>query len=213
VPTVSRLKHGFECAPRYGREHIEYVPTQIVREYIRHISRTTGRRRGMGVVYQSSRNCGGKRCVLFIRNKQCCDARRGWQEAETDGTFKKRKRYWRLGITERVRDAGLPREAPMDVFLSPSMVDPPIAHPPYPSVAQAKAEIASHNDGRHLSVTVGPTRSHSVAGTDARTGAADAGILAMEGDQARLIATDRSRPFRFENVGPQASLDDAGALF
>jgi 2-polyprenyl-6-methoxyphenol hydroxylase-like FAD-dependent oxidoreductase len=58
--------------------------------------------------------------------------------------------YRRLGIAERVRDAGLPRSAPMDVFLATSMVDPPIVRLPYPSVAEAKAEIATHNDGRPL---------------------------------------------------------------
>jgi 2-polyprenyl-6-methoxyphenol hydroxylase-like FAD-dependent oxidoreductase len=55
--------------------------------------------------------------------------------------------YRRLGIAERVRDAGLPREAPMDVFLALSMADPPLAHLPCSSVAAAKAEIAARNDG------------------------------------------------------------------
>src|SRR5580700_586484 len=55
--------------------------------------------------------------------------------------------YRRLGIAEQVRDAGLPRNAPMDVFLALSMVDPPLAHLPCPSVAEAAAEIASRNDG------------------------------------------------------------------
>jgi 2-polyprenyl-6-methoxyphenol hydroxylase-like FAD-dependent oxidoreductase len=55
--------------------------------------------------------------------------------------------YRRLGIAERVRDAGLPRNAPMDVFLALSMADAPLAHLPCPSVAAAKAEIAAHNDG------------------------------------------------------------------
>ncbi len=55
--------------------------------------------------------------------------------------------YRRLGISERVRDAGLPRYAPMDVFLALSMADPPLAHLPCPSVAAATAEIAAHNDG------------------------------------------------------------------
>ena len=55
--------------------------------------------------------------------------------------------YRRLGIAEQVRDAGLPRNAPMDVFLALSMADPPLAHLPCPSVADATAEIAAHNDG------------------------------------------------------------------
>jgi 2-polyprenyl-6-methoxyphenol hydroxylase-like FAD-dependent oxidoreductase len=58
--------------------------------------------------------------------------------------------YRRLGIAEKVRDAGLPREAPMDVFLATSMVEPPIVRLPYPSVAEAKAEIAARNDGQPL---------------------------------------------------------------
>jgi 2-polyprenyl-6-methoxyphenol hydroxylase-like FAD-dependent oxidoreductase len=58
--------------------------------------------------------------------------------------------YRRLGIAERVRDAGLLRSAPMDVFLATSMAEPPLARLACPSVAEAKAEIAAHNDGRPL---------------------------------------------------------------
>jgi 2-polyprenyl-6-methoxyphenol hydroxylase-like FAD-dependent oxidoreductase len=59
--------------------------------------------------------------------------------------------FRRLGIAERVRDAGLPREAPMDVFLAGSMAArEAIVHLPYPSVAVAKAAIAANNDGRPL---------------------------------------------------------------
>ena len=35
----------------------------------------------------------------------------------------------------------------MDVFIVTSLVDPPLLHLPYPSVAQAKAAIAAKNDG------------------------------------------------------------------
>jgi 2-polyprenyl-6-methoxyphenol hydroxylase-like FAD-dependent oxidoreductase len=87
----------------------------------------------------------GVRCVLVERNREPlrlpkmerCNAR-------TMEIFR------RLGIAERVRDAGLPREALMDIFLAPSLAGPPLVHLPYPSVAQAKAEIAAHNDGRPL---------------------------------------------------------------
>src|SRR6202167_5993060 len=58
--------------------------------------------------------------------------------------------YRRLGIAEIIRDAGLPRSAPMDVFLATSMSEPAIVRLPYPSVAEAKADIAAHNDGRPL---------------------------------------------------------------
>lgn len=84
----------------------------------------------------------GVRCMLIERNStsiqlpkmERCNART-------------MEIYRRLGIAERVRDAGLPRDAPMDVFLALSMAGPALAHLPCPSVAQATAEIAAHNDG------------------------------------------------------------------
>lgn len=84
----------------------------------------------------------GVRCLLIERN-------------ETSIQLPKMERcnartmeiYRRLGIAEQVRDAGLRRDAPMDVFLARSMAGPVLAHLPYPSVAQAKAEIAARNDG------------------------------------------------------------------
>src|SRR5579863_2429809 len=87
----------------------------------------------------------GVRCTLIERNKtsiqlpkmERCNART-------------MEIYRRLGIAEQVRDAGLPRGAPMDVFLATSMAAPAIVRLPYPSVAEAKADIAAHNDGRPL---------------------------------------------------------------
>jgi 2-polyprenyl-6-methoxyphenol hydroxylase-like FAD-dependent oxidoreductase len=87
----------------------------------------------------------GVRCMLIERN-------------ETSIQLPKMERcnartmeiYRRLGIAEKVRDAGLPRSAPMDVFLAPSMAEPALARLPCPSVDEAKAEIAAHNDGRPL---------------------------------------------------------------
>ena len=55
--------------------------------------------------------------------------------------------YRRLGLSERIRAAGLPANIPMDVFIVTSLVEPPLLHLPYPSVDQARAEIASRNDG------------------------------------------------------------------
>ncbi len=87
----------------------------------------------------------GIRCLLIERN-------------ETSIQLPKMERcnartmeiYRRLGVAEKIRDAGLPREAPMDVFLATSLADPAIVHLPYPSVAAAKADIAAHNDGTRL---------------------------------------------------------------
>jgi 2-polyprenyl-6-methoxyphenol hydroxylase-like FAD-dependent oxidoreductase len=55
--------------------------------------------------------------------------------------------FRRLGIAEEVRDAGFPRDCPMDVFIITTMAEPPILHLPYPSVAELKRQIAESNDG------------------------------------------------------------------
>jgi 2-polyprenyl-6-methoxyphenol hydroxylase-like FAD-dependent oxidoreductase len=55
--------------------------------------------------------------------------------------------YRRLGIAQKVRDAGFPRDVPMDVFIVTTLVEPPLLHLPYPSVAHAQAEIAACTDG------------------------------------------------------------------
>ena len=54
--------------------------------------------------------------------------------------------YRRMGIAQKVRDAGFPRDAPMDVFVVLSLVEPPLLHMPYPSVAKAQARIAACRD-------------------------------------------------------------------
>src|SRR4029077_3449572 len=55
--------------------------------------------------------------------------------------------YRRMGIAEKVRDAALPRDWPMDVFIVLSLIDPPLLHLTYPSVAEAKRQIAATHDG------------------------------------------------------------------
>src|SRR5918996_3452905 len=55
--------------------------------------------------------------------------------------------YRRLGLAEKIRAAGLPASVPMDVYIVTSLVEPPLLHLPYPSVADAKADVAAHNDG------------------------------------------------------------------
>jgi 2-polyprenyl-6-methoxyphenol hydroxylase-like FAD-dependent oxidoreductase len=84
----------------------------------------------------------GVRCVLieqkdapqFLPKMERCNART-------------MEIYRRMGIADEVRAAGLPADCPMDVFIVTSLVDPPLLHLPYPSVAQAKAAIAARNDG------------------------------------------------------------------
>ena len=55
--------------------------------------------------------------------------------------------YRRMGLVQKIRDAGFPRDTPMDVFIVTSLVDPPLLHLLYPSVAQAEAGIAKCRDG------------------------------------------------------------------
>jgi len=84
----------------------------------------------------------GVRCVLleqkdapqFLPKMERCNART-------------MEIYRRLGIAQKIRDAGFPRDVPMDVFIITSLVEPPLLHLPYPSVARAQAEIASCTDG------------------------------------------------------------------
>jgi len=55
--------------------------------------------------------------------------------------------YRRMGLAQKIRDAGLARDVPMDVFIVTSLVEPPLLHLPYPSVAEAQAQIGACNDG------------------------------------------------------------------
>jgi 2-polyprenyl-6-methoxyphenol hydroxylase-like FAD-dependent oxidoreductase len=87
----------------------------------------------------------GIRCVLIERNEGAIQLPK--MERCNGRTM---EIYRRLGVSEAIREAGLPRDAPMDVFLALSLVEPPIAHLPYPSVTAAEADIAAHNDGSRL---------------------------------------------------------------
>lgn len=87
----------------------------------------------------------GVRCLLVERSETAIQLPKMERcNARTMEIFR------RLGVAEAVRDAGLDRAAPMDVFLAPSLAEPALVHLPYPSVAAAKEEIARHNDGRPL---------------------------------------------------------------
>jgi 2-polyprenyl-6-methoxyphenol hydroxylase-like FAD-dependent oxidoreductase len=84
----------------------------------------------------------GVRCILierkdepaFLPKMERCNAR-------TLEIFR------RMGIAERVRDAGYPRDFPMDVYHVTTLMDEPLAVMPYASVNDLKAESARRNDG------------------------------------------------------------------
>ncbi len=73
-----RFLHAFardiaQPIKRDGREHIEYVPTQIVTEYFRRVFRDADGQPIDGIVYKSSKNGADKALVLFCENGQCVD--------------------------------------------------------------------------------------------------------------------------------------------
>ncbi|HMA71167.1 MAG TPA: FAD-dependent monooxygenase [Xanthobacteraceae bacterium] len=84
---------------------------------------------------------GGVRCTLvekkeapqFLPKMERCNAR-------TMEIFR------RMGLADRIRAAGLPAQCPMDVFVVASIIEPPLLHLPYPSVAEAKKQIAAATD-------------------------------------------------------------------
>jgi 2-polyprenyl-6-methoxyphenol hydroxylase-like FAD-dependent oxidoreductase len=84
----------------------------------------------------------GVRCILlekkpapeFLPKMERCNAR-------TMEIFR------RMGLAGQIRAAGLEARVPMDVYIALAMNEPPLLRLPYPSVAEAQAQIASCNDG------------------------------------------------------------------
>jgi len=75
-----------------------------------------------------------KRAPEFLPKMERCNAR-------TMEIFR------RMGIADRIRAAGLDRHVPMDVYIALAMNEPPLLRLPYPSVAEAEAQIAACDDG------------------------------------------------------------------
>src|SRR5262245_16482919 len=84
----------------------------------------------------------GVRCMLvekkpapeFLPKMERCNAR-------TMESFR------RLGLADAIRAPGLHRDVPMDVYIALAMNEPPLLRLPYPSVAEAEAQIAACSDG------------------------------------------------------------------
>ena len=55
--------------------------------------------------------------------------------------------FRRMRLADRIRAAGLDRYVPMDVYIALAMNEPPLLRLPYPSVAEAEAQISACNDG------------------------------------------------------------------
>lgn len=56
-----------------GREHIDYVPTQVLTEYFRYVFKYKKTRYLNGITYKSTRNRDGTNCALFVESDQCID--------------------------------------------------------------------------------------------------------------------------------------------
>ena len=56
-----------------GHEHVDYVPSQIVTEYLKYKCVDSQNKRIKGVFYPSSLKTKGICCALFIRNRNCVD--------------------------------------------------------------------------------------------------------------------------------------------
>jgi len=82
---------------RDGKEHIEYVPTQVITEYFRKIYKFTRRKDIRGILYNSSIRTNGKCCVLYFEQDDCCLIHKGWKTKKHKyGNFK-----WWLGIDKK----------------------------------------------------------------------------------------------------------------
>ena len=100
--------------------------------------------------------------------------------------------YRRMGLAETVRAAGLPAECPMDVFIVLSLVEPPLLHLPYPSVAEAKKIIDER--GLPVSIEVDGGIDEHTAVTVAEAGARIfVSGSAVFGDERPWEAVDRIR--------------------
>jgi 2-polyprenyl-6-methoxyphenol hydroxylase-like FAD-dependent oxidoreductase len=84
----------------------------------------------------------GVRCLLIERNPTTAP----WPKMDRSNS-RTMEFFRRIGIADRVRDLGYPPSVPMDVFIVTRLCDPPLAVLPYPSVAQARAQIAACRDG------------------------------------------------------------------
>jgi hypothetical protein len=68
---------------RDGKEHLDYVPSQVVTEWFRHVFLDEDMRALDGILYPSARVPGGTCCVLFIEREQCINVRDGLPDDAT----------------------------------------------------------------------------------------------------------------------------------
>jgi RES domain-containing protein len=57
-----------------GREHIDYIPTQIITEHLRHVhQKKNDNEKIQGIIYPSSKSNGKRSVVIFCENEHCVE--------------------------------------------------------------------------------------------------------------------------------------------
>jgi len=76
-----------------GREHIEYVPTEVVTEYLRRVFAHPELGPLHGILYRSARRDKGVCCALFFDENDCTDIFPGWERVTNND-----RHVWWLGL-------------------------------------------------------------------------------------------------------------------
>lgn len=80
IKFLQNFVHDFiKPIARDDRAHIDYVPTQIVTEYFRHVFQSKDGVQVDGIIYPSSKNEGHRAVVIFATSEQCIDADESFQ--------------------------------------------------------------------------------------------------------------------------------------
>jgi hypothetical protein len=134
---------------------------------------------------------GGKCCVLFVRNKQCCDAEPGWQHQETDRALAK-KDAPRVEICGNLRQAGhFPAISAGELvtIAGPQLVDQP---PRAPDLApQRERSLELDTDLRPCLRAPARAQYHAQDAVDTAPGVPEAGVGAQV--LVRLVLHERLR--------------------
>jgi len=73
-PIIFLRRFREDCTKKVSeddKEHIEYIPTQVVTEYFKHLCVLENGNRVEGIIYPSSYISGGRNVVLFINSTNC----------------------------------------------------------------------------------------------------------------------------------------------
>jgi hypothetical protein len=74
-PGIGFLHHFVEqiamLVVKDGREHVEYIPTQVVTEYLRHVLKDASGEHLDGILYPSHYNTDETCCVFFAESSEC----------------------------------------------------------------------------------------------------------------------------------------------